>query len=67
MVRTRPVFAQTVTNVTVLLRMDNVTAVSYINQKGGTVSWLLCQLALTIWNWCVERNITLLAEHMPVQ
>ena len=25
-------------NITVLLRMDNITAVSYINQKGGTVS-----------------------------
>ena len=52
-------------NVTILLRLDNVTAVSYINQKGGTVSQLLCQLALTIWTWCVERNITLLAEHLP--
>ena len=51
-------------NVTILLQMDNVTAVSYINQKGGTVSQLLCQLALTIWTWCVERNITLLAEHL---
>ena len=49
-------------NVNILLRMDNVTAVSYINQKGGTVSQLLCQLA---WAWCVERNITLLAEHLP--
>ena len=52
-------------NVTILLRLDNVTAVSYINQKGGTVSQLLCQLALTIWTWRVERNITLLAEHLP--
>ena len=52
-------------NITVLLRMDNITAVSYINQKGGTVSQLLCQLALTIWTWCVERNVTLIAEHLP--
>ena len=58
-------FGKTWQSVTILLRMDNVTAVSYINQKGGTVSQLLCQLALTIWTWCVERNITLLAEHLP--
>ena len=31
----------------------------------GTVSQQLCQLALTIWTWCVERNITLLAEDLP--
>ena len=36
-------------NITVLLRMDNVTAVSYINQKGGTVSKGRSQLAITIW------------------
>ena len=45
----------------------NITAVSYINQKGGTVSQPLCQLTLTIWTWRVKRNITLLAEHLPGQ
>jgi len=52
-------------NTTALLRMDNVTAVSYINQKGGTVSKALSQLAITIWTWCIERDITLQAEHLP--
>jgi len=47
--------------------MDNVTAVSYINQKGGTVSNALCQLAIEIWTWCAERNIILQAEHLPGQ
>ena len=47
--------------------MDNVTAVSYINQKRGTISRLLCQLAITFWTWCTERNITLIAEHLPGQ
>ena len=54
-------------NVAVLLCMDNVTAVSYINQKGGTVSKALSQLAITIWTWCKEREITLQAEHLPGQ
>jgi len=60
-------FGKTWQNLSVLLRMDNVTAVSYINQKGGTVSRALCQLAITIWTWCTERSITLQAEHLPGQ
>ena len=60
-------FRKTWYNITVLLRLDNTTAVSYINQKGGTVSKALCQLAITIWSWCTERNIILQAEHLPGQ
>ena len=36
-------------------------SVTCINQKGGTTSILLCQLAITVWTWC---NITLTAEHL---
>ena len=50
---------------TVLLKMDNIPAISYINQKGGTHSQPLCTLALEIWEWCTQRNILLLAEHLP--
>ena len=60
-------FGKTWQNITVLLRLDNVTAVSYINQKGGTVSKALCELAISIWAWCSERNVTLEAEHLPGQ
>ena len=49
----------------VLLRMDNITAVSYVNHKGGTTSLKLCKLAITMWTWCTSRNITLTAEHLP--
>ena len=45
--------------------MDNYTAVTYIDQKGGICSRQLCQLAINVWNWCLERNIMLLAEHLP--
>ena len=64
---TMKAFGKAWQNITVLLRMDNITAVTYmyINQKGGTVSQPLCQLALTIWTWCARRNISLLAEHLP--
>ena len=60
-------FGKTWQNITVLLYLDNVTAVSYINQKGGTVSRALCELAISVWTWCIERNITLKAEHLPGQ
>lgn len=47
------------------LKMDNVSAVAYINQKGGTHSMQLCNLALQIWEWCIQKGITLQAEHLP--
>ena len=47
-------FGKTWYNITVLLQLDNITAMSYINQKGGTVSKALCQLVITIWFWCTE-------------
>ena len=49
--------------ITVLLRMDNVSAVTYVNQKVGTHSTLLCNLALEIWKWWLHKQITLQAEH----
>ena len=58
-------FAKHSHNATILMRLDNVTAVTYINKLGGTHSLPLCQLALTIWDWCIQREIFLLAEHLP--
>ena len=49
----------------ILLKMDNVSAVTYINQKGGTHSTQLCNLALEIWEWCIQNGIMLQAEHLP--
>ena len=58
-------FAKQKHNTTILLKMDNVTAVTYINKMGGTQSEGLCHLALTIWNWCLQQNIFLIAEYLP--
>ena len=49
----------------ILLKMDNVLAVTYINQKGGTHSTQLCNLALQVWEWCIQKGIMLQAEHLP--
>jgi hypothetical protein len=51
--------------VTVSLNMDNSTAVSYINHKGGTHSTELTQITLELWNWCIHRDIYLVAHHVP--
>ena len=47
------------------LRMDNRTAVSYVHHMGGTRSPALSRLATQLWQWCLERNISLTAEHLP--
>ena len=57
-------FAKERTNLTILLRMDNTTAIYYINKLGGTVSPLLNQLTKDLWLWCMNRNITLQAVHL---
>lgn len=58
-------FAKHSHNITIQLRLDSATAVTYINKLGGNHSSLLWQLALTIWDWCIQREIFLLAEHLP--
>ena len=45
--------------------MDNITAISFINHKGGTHSKVLSDLALQTWTWCIQRSITICAEHIP--
>ena len=58
-------FAKHSNGITVQMKLDNVTAVTYINKLGGTHSQPLCQLALTIWDWCIQRDVFLVAEHLP--
>ena len=50
---------------TILLRLDNTSAVAYINNRGGTVSQNLVILAKNLWMWCLERNIHITAQHLP--
>ena len=49
----------------ILLLLDNITAISFINHKGGTRSHTLSDLALDMWTWCLQRGITVHAEHLP--
>lgn len=59
------VFAQKVTATSILLRMDNVTAIAYVNKMGGTHSQAMSMLAIRIWKWCIAKSIRIHAEHLP--
>ena len=58
-------FAQNLSNVHIHLLMDNTVAIAYLNRLGGTRSYILCQLAISIWEWCLQKGITVHADHLP--
>jgi hypothetical protein len=51
--------------VAVLIMTDNTTAMSYVNEMGGMRSKNLNSLSKQLWLWCKEREITLVAQHVP--
>ena len=58
-------FVKNKKGMSVLLKIDNTTAVAYINHQGGTVSKELVALTRDLWMWCLERNIHIQAQHLP--
>lgn len=57
-------FAEDKQNCAILMRIDNTTAISYINRMGGIQFSHLNKLARTIWQWCEERNLWLFASYI---
>ena len=51
-------------DVHIRLRIDNVTAITYINNMGGTKSRICNLIANEVWTWSIDRNIWLSAEHL---
>ena len=49
---------------TILLQMDNITAVAYVNKMGGRINQL-GQIAKIFWNWCIQKDIKVLAQYIP--
>ena len=47
------------------LKLNNLTALAYINKMGGTHSPECNQVAQQIWGWAVERGIWLSAAYIP--
>ena len=58
-------FAASSVNCSVELKLDNTTAVSYINRQSGCKSQDLCAVALKMAEWCETRSIGLHAVYLP--
>ena len=48
----------------VQIRSDSTVA-AYINRMGGTRSQQLTDLTKIIWDWCIQRQIEISAQHLP--
>lgn len=57
-------FARNDHNCAILLRIDNTTAISYVNRQGGIQYPHLNKVAREIWQWCEDRNIWLFASYI---
>lgn len=57
-------FASQCKDCDILLRIDNTTAIAYINKMGGIRFKNLNRIAKDIWNWCELRNIWLYASYI---
>lgn len=55
-------FATQLQKCDILLRMDNTTAIAYINRMGGTRVKNLSNLSRSIWDWCEDRNLNIVAS-----
>ena len=49
----------------VRLKLDNSTAVAYINKIEGIKFPSLNSLSRTLWEWCIERSIIISAQDIP--
>lgn len=57
-------FATNFTNKEILLRIDNTTAISYINRYGGIQYPHLNDIAREIWQWCEHRQLHIFASYI---
>lgn len=57
-------FAADLEECEILLRVDNTTAIAYINKMGGIRFPQLNTLARKIWAWCEQRKIRVFASYI---
>ncbi|KAL4711233.1 hypothetical protein ACJJTC_019074 [Scirpophaga incertulas] len=57
-------FAKNISSCQILLRIDNTTAIAYINKMGGDKHAKLTLLSRKIWQWCEARGIWLFASYI---
>ncbi|XP_070518817.1 uncharacterized protein [Cardiocondyla obscurior] len=58
-------FASNLLECEILIRIDNMTAISYINRAGGVQFPHLSELSRKIWEWCEEKKLWLKASYIP--
>ncbi|CAG7820539.1 unnamed protein product [Allacma fusca] len=58
-------FARSYRNCRILLRIDNTTAIAYINRYGGVQYPRLNKIARKIWQFCEFRSIHVFASYIP--
>ena len=58
-------FSKNKTRLNVLLKLDNTTAVTYINKKGGGILVSYNKLAKDTWNWAKRRDIWITGSYVP--
>lgn len=57
-------FASNVSNCEILLRIDNTTAMAYINRMGGVKVDYLHTNAKQLWEWCERRKLWIFSEYI---
>lgn len=60
-------FAQDLRVCNILLRVENTTALSYINKMGGVKFEKLHYLAREFWDWCDVRNLWVKATYIAIR
>lgn len=58
------IFGSHLSNCNILLRIDNTTAIAYINRMGGVQFTHLNELARQIWKWCENRSVYIFASYI---
>jgi len=58
------IFAKSWSNIQILLRVDNGTAISYINRFGGCHTKELHDIAKRIWKFCEDRHLFIFASYI---
>lgn len=58
------IFAKDLSDCQILLRVDNSTAVAYINRMGGVQYPHLTQITREIWDWCEDRGLYIYASYI---
>ena len=49
------------------MRLDNTTAIAYINKAGGVQYQKLSELARQIWQWCESRKVWIMASYITLE